>query len=272
MFRIGEFSKITQVSIRMLRYYDETGLLIPMEVDKITGYRLYSSNQIERLNKIIFLKNLGFSVKEIHDLLYNWEIGEIQEKLLNQKIEIEQNIQKEKEKLIRLDGYLYDLNRKEKSLNTQIMIKSIPSYNVISLRKVVPSYFSEGLLWQELAKKMPQTDAFSCFSIYHDFEYKEKDVDIEACIILKEPLEKVNINLTLRRTKAIEKAACFMVYGPYENISIAYNEFGYWLEQHQEYKMLGENRQICHIGECDTKDSNEYVTELLIPIEMKIVD
>lgn len=52
MFRIGEFSKLTQVSIRMLRYYDEAGILTPAEVDKWTGHRLYSVEQIPRLNKI----------------------------------------------------------------------------------------------------------------------------------------------------------------------------------------------------------------------------
>ncbi len=43
MFRIGEFSKLTQVSVRMLRYYDEMGLLKPSETDKFTNYRLYSA-------------------------------------------------------------------------------------------------------------------------------------------------------------------------------------------------------------------------------------
>jgi DNA-binding transcriptional MerR regulator len=60
MFRIGEFSKLTQVSIRMLRYYDETGLLKPAETDRFTNYRLYSIAQIPVLNKIIFMRDLGF--------------------------------------------------------------------------------------------------------------------------------------------------------------------------------------------------------------------
>jgi len=54
MFRIGEFSKLTQVSIRMLRYYDETGLLKPAQIDKFTGYRLYSVDQIPTLHRIVF--------------------------------------------------------------------------------------------------------------------------------------------------------------------------------------------------------------------------
>jgi DNA-binding transcriptional MerR regulator len=60
MFRIGEFSKLTQVSIRMLRYYDETGLLRPAKTDRFTNYRLYSIAQIPVLNKIIFMRDLGF--------------------------------------------------------------------------------------------------------------------------------------------------------------------------------------------------------------------
>ena len=65
MFRIGEFSKLVQVSIRMLRYYDEVGLLTPAEVDKWTGHRLYSVKQIPRLNKILYLRDSGLNVSEI---------------------------------------------------------------------------------------------------------------------------------------------------------------------------------------------------------------
>ncbi|GGG12974.1 TrmO family methyltransferase domain-containing protein [Paenibacillus aceti] len=65
IFRIGEFSKLTQVSIRMLRYYDETGLLKPAQIDNQTGYRHYSVEQIPVLQKIIMLRDLGCSVAEI---------------------------------------------------------------------------------------------------------------------------------------------------------------------------------------------------------------
>ena len=52
MFRIGEFSKLMQVSVRMLRYYDEVGLLKPAQSDPWTGYRMYSVEQIPVLNRI----------------------------------------------------------------------------------------------------------------------------------------------------------------------------------------------------------------------------
>ena len=65
MFKIGEFSKLTQVSIRMLRYYDEAGLLKPASTDPWTGYRMYSADQIPTLNKIIYLRDSGFQISEI---------------------------------------------------------------------------------------------------------------------------------------------------------------------------------------------------------------
>lgn len=69
MFKIGEFSKITQVSIRMLRYYDEQKLLMPCKVDPSTGYRLYSASQIDELGRIVMLRDMGFSIKEMQKLL-----------------------------------------------------------------------------------------------------------------------------------------------------------------------------------------------------------
>lgn len=64
MFKIGEFSKLTQVSVRMLRYYDEVDLLKPVKVDKFTNYRLYSVEQIQTLQKILLLRDMDFPVKK----------------------------------------------------------------------------------------------------------------------------------------------------------------------------------------------------------------
>lgn len=72
MFKIGEFSKITQVSIRMLRYYDEQKLLEPCFIDDSNGYRLYSADQIDQLNRIILLRDMGFGVKEMKEILKSW--------------------------------------------------------------------------------------------------------------------------------------------------------------------------------------------------------
>jgi DNA-binding transcriptional MerR regulator len=69
MFKIGDLSKLTQVSLKALRYYDELGLLKPAEVDPFTGYRYYSFDQLPRLNRIRALKDLGSSLEQIALLL-----------------------------------------------------------------------------------------------------------------------------------------------------------------------------------------------------------
>ncbi len=65
MFKIGDFSKLTKVSIHMLRYYDEAGLFEPAYIDPFTGYRQYAIEQIPLLNKLVFLRDAGFTIAEI---------------------------------------------------------------------------------------------------------------------------------------------------------------------------------------------------------------
>src|SRR5262250_563113 len=69
MIRIGDFSKLSRVSIKALRYYDEMGLLKPAHVDRFTSYRYYEFHQLSRLYRILALKDLGFSLEEIGRLL-----------------------------------------------------------------------------------------------------------------------------------------------------------------------------------------------------------
>jgi DNA-binding transcriptional MerR regulator len=69
MYRIGEFSRLTQIPVKTLRYYDEIGLLRPARVDRFTGYRYYSPAELERLNRILVFRDLGFSLGQVRTLV-----------------------------------------------------------------------------------------------------------------------------------------------------------------------------------------------------------
>ena len=69
MLKIGEFSKLAQVSPKALRIYDERGLLRPAWIDRFSGYRYYAPEQLARLHSILALKDLGFSLDQIGELL-----------------------------------------------------------------------------------------------------------------------------------------------------------------------------------------------------------
>ena len=69
MLKIGEFSKLSRVSVRMLRYYDEIGLLKPAEIDRFTDYRYYREDQLPTVNRITALRDMGFSLAHIVRIL-----------------------------------------------------------------------------------------------------------------------------------------------------------------------------------------------------------
>ncbi|MFA9466300.1 MAG: MerR family transcriptional regulator [Velocimicrobium sp.] len=269
MFKIGEFSKITQVSVRMLRYYDEHKLVVPSFVDSSNGYRFYTAEQIQALNRVVLLRNMGFGVKEIKKLLLSWN-PEILRQNLTEKLEkTEEVIQGEQNQIKQIQGFLKDLDNQNKNLDIQILIKSIPQQQVISLRKIVPNYYSESVLWEEISNKLSDVNRLESgqsFSIYHDLDYREQDVDIEVCVGMNHEYTDIHTDLIFRQVDRVDMAACFMIFGPYSNISIAYKEFAFWLEQHNEYCMAGENRQICHVSMCHTMNAEEYITELQIPL------
>lgn len=276
MFKIGEFSRLTQVTVRMLRYYDEMDLLKPSVTDPFTGYRLYSAEQIPVLNKIIYLRDSGFRVSEIAEAIQNNDKSLLIGQLDKKYAEIEASIKAEQERLEKIMLAKKELAGSNQELHDQISIKSIPGYYVLSLRKVIPDYYGEGELWKELSLYVNQNNivadsACQTFSIYHDEDYREKNVDVELCMPVKKSVkEKRNLTdaFTFRYTEPVSVMACTMVYGSFSNIAGVYLRFAGWLQENKQYQMRGASRQIVHRGPWNEENPELYVTEIQIPLEM----
>lgn len=129
----------------MLRYYDETGLLKPAQTDSFTNYRLYSAEQIPVLNKIVFLRDLGFGSSDIAAALNHWDYSYIKKQLDKKQIEIEHTIKAEQDRLLKLQLAKADILNEKIAINYNVSIKSIPGCQVLSLRRRVPDYYSEGI-------------------------------------------------------------------------------------------------------------------------------
>lgn len=270
MFKIGEFSRLTQVSIRMLRYYDEAGLLKPAEVDKWTAHRMYAIEQIPRLNKIVYLRDSGFHVSEIA-LALEMDDNALLACLEKKRLEVEQTIQGEQEKLRRLALAKDEIQGGKSELHYHISLKSIPAYQVLSLRRTIPSYDSEGELWAELAAfsqrhKVEASDM--AFTLYHDAEYKGQDVDVELCVPVNKSHENGDLQpFTLRVTEPVPTMACTMIYGDFSHIKGAYAAFAQWLQKNSEYQISNPTRQIVHRGPWNESDPQKYLIEIQIPLE-----
>lgn len=269
MFKIGEFSKLTQVSARMLRYYDETGLLKPAVIDSWTGYRMYSAEQIPILNKIIYLRDSGFNRAEIAYALKQDNGKSTIEQLDKKHLEIEAEIQQLQAKLQKIDTAKTELLRGQSEIHYNISIKSVPRYFVLSLRRIVSDYYAEGDLWKELSEFVVQNKievSSNTFSLYHDEDYREFDVDIELCVTANKAGNDSG-DFRFHFIEPVEQMACMMVSGDFSNIAGAYRSFADWLENNSEYIMLGPNRQIVHRGPWNEKNSQEFLTEIQIPIQ-----
>src|SRR5512138_3101742 len=114
MIKIGDFARLGQVSIVTLRHYDEIGLLKPAQVDRFTGYRYYSLDQLPRLNRILALKDLGFSLEETARLLDDaLSPAQMRALLRTKQVQLQQRVAEEQARLVRVEARLRQIEQEE---------------------------------------------------------------------------------------------------------------------------------------------------------------
>jgi len=271
MFKIGEFSKLSQVTVKTLRYYDKLGLLKPAEVDRFTSYRYYSASQLPRLNRILALKDLGLSLDQIGQLLEDdLSPEQIRGMLRLKQAEIRQQVQEEQARLARVEQRLRYIEQEDKMPTYDVVVKKVASQRVAAVRGVIPSYGEQGQLWDELCAYLAQhklESAGPCFTLYYDEGYKERDVDAEVC----EPVS-ADAPLTSReRVKVyelptVETMACVVHRGRYDDLGQAYMDLLAWIEANG-YQIAGPNRDVYLSGPESGGDPTTYVTEVQVPVE-----
>jgi len=268
MFRIGEFSKMARVSARMLRYYDQCGLLCPAETDRFTGYRLYSAGQMPRLGRIVALRDMGFGIEEIKTVLPHFDDAAfLQEALARKAQEIEDSIADERQKLINIAAMRGQL-REERNMIYEVELKTLPAIPVISLREVVPTYHHEGMLWEKLGQFMAEHnipyEEKACHTLFHDSEYKDGDVDIEITVEV-DALGKSSGAVQFRTLDAIPQAAAVRFSGPYEGTNAACEKLAAWIEQNG-YAIDGLTRSLMIVSPGCGVAPEDYLTEIQIPV------
>ncbi len=275
MFKIGDFSKLTFVSIRMLRYYDEINLFKPVHIDNFTNYRYYSAFQIPKLNKIVGLRNLGFKAEEIR-IIINENDNQTQINLLQSRlVELEKQIHDDGLRLTKLQSFINNYNMEEKSMKYEAVIKEIPSYKVLSLRTVIETYNKEGELWGEFMQTVYKNNIQNklvkggmCYAMFFENDYKESQIHIEIGNEVSEELKDVE-NLKYKELPAIEKALSVLVTGSYEpNIQEGFNFVAKWLEENN-HEIIGPSRTIYIKGPESEKNPDNYLTEIIIPIKKR---
>lgn len=267
--KIGEFSKMMQVTVKTLRYYEQKGLLLPYEVDEWTGYRYYSIYQMQRLNIIRGLQQQGFTLEEIKELLEDGEqmpsIDQLTQKIEETEHQLQLLIKRRSQLLKWLDSH------KQIKTMEKVSIQSLPEIIVASHREIIPNYDALGALcvnkigpeMQRLGCKCPPPGY--CFTIEHNKEYRSTDLDIEYCEQVEEMGKDSNI-IQFKHLPAVEKALCIKHIGGYERFHESFAEAFRYMEE-KGYKPVGHTR-ICYIDGVWNKDNPEqWLSIIQIPIE-----
>jgi DNA-binding transcriptional MerR regulator len=140
MLRISEFSRLTRIPAKTLRYYDDIGLFCPAQVDKFTGYRYYSVSQLPRLNRILALKELGLSLEQIRDMLDNALTPEqIRGMLMLKQAELHQQIQQEQMRLLYVENKLKQIEEEGLMSDYEVIIKSVAPVHAATIRATTPN-------------------------------------------------------------------------------------------------------------------------------------
>ncbi|WP_346914782.1 MerR family transcriptional regulator [Clostridium sp.] len=268
MFKIGDFSKLTRVSVRMLRYYDEVGLFKPTKIDDFTGYRYYSAKQISDINLIVSLRDMGFNVADIAILMKEKSEEKLEDILKVKSEEIKNNIRAEEIRLEKINSAIKDMKKERVNMSYNVTLKSIPSYKVISLRDTIPTYNAEGMLWERLDKYITSKNIHCndiAYATYHDEDYKEGKVDVEVVMGVDKLMENEN-EFIFKETEVVEQAAIILVPGDYSNLAPAYNFLGNWIEENG-YSIAGNPRQVAIKGPWNEKNTEDYLSEIQIPVK-----
>jgi len=270
MIRIGDFSRISRLSVKTLRYYDEVGLLKPVHVDDFTGYRYYAYKQFARLNRILALKDLGFSLEQISQLLdEGLSLEQMRGMMILRRSEIRQKVQEEAQRLERVEARLRQIEQEPEMSKYDVVVKNLGMVKVASVRGIVPTPSEQERLWGELENYLMKQEvkpAGPCFSLYHDEEYKERDWDIEVCEPLAGDIQE-SARVKMKELAGVSSMACTVHHGPFASIGEAYDALMKWIDENG-YQIIGSVREL-YLQAAKDGDQNdpETVTEIQFPVE-----
>jgi len=270
MLSIGHFARHSRVSVRMLRHYDAIGLLQPAYVDQVTGYRSYDAEQLSRLNRIVALKDLGFTLQQVQSILDDIvSVEELRGMLRLRQAELQSQIVTDTARLTQVEARLQIIEREGAMLADDVQIKRIPGVRVAELTGTAAGFEPESIspviqpLYDELygrldrARLLPTGPAIA---YYEDSPYGDGVLVHATLAVNVDPSHEHEF--TIVDLPHIEQAATIVHHGPMDNVMPTIQTLARWIDENG-YRSAGYNREL-YIECGDNRDA--WVTELQEPI------
>lgn len=280
MFKIGEFSRFTRVTVKMLRHYDEIGLLAPSFVEDASGYRYYQAEQLPRLNRILALKDLGFSLEVIAVLIDpSVSVQRKAELFRERRRELERSIEQESARLRQLEAFQSGARAAIDLGGYDVVLRAVPACLMATIRQRVSSLgrpvteLFEGL--EALVARQRARAPASPLLILHDDDYRESDLEVEAAVPLSRRVPETG-SMRVREVDGCPAMACVIYRGGYQQIGEVLQTLLAFTERHR-MRIAGPVREVYLRFGADQEDyrlpgaflagsASDYVTEVQLPL------
>lgn len=222
MFRIGQFSRLGRVSVKVLRHYDDLGLLEPEHVDPETGYRSYTPTQLPRLHRIVALRHLGFTLDQIRRLLADdLPPAQIRGMLTLRRAEIEQRLRAEQGRLAGVEERLRQIERDDRPPPYEVAVRSLTPQSVAAIRVSNAGTTPEvEPLFEEIEAYVARHRARAAappLLIRHGATQRVGGADLEVAVPIVRPVPG-NDRVAAYELAGADAAACVMHTGSYADL------------------------------------------------------
>lgn len=268
MYKIGEFSKMAQVTTKMLKYYEQCDLIKPVKIEQSSGYRYYGVEQLISVSKIRTYLDIGFSTSEIKEML---NAEDHTERFTHKIEELQKELEENKRKTTLLSFYKKAAKNNKFNQEYHVSLKNINSNLIASKRFILPNVFDLPEEWCKHYKNVQLSgskivsfpNGLACF---HDEEYILGNNDIELMLFIENKGVICN-NFEYKNLDGF-KAVSIIHNGRYEFINEAY-AFAYRWIDFNGYKVASDPMECYLKSIYNTKKEDGFITEILIPIKIQ---
>jgi DNA-binding transcriptional MerR regulator len=280
MLRIGDFARISQVSIKTLHHYDEIGLLKPSYVDPGSRYRYYGAEQLVEINRIVALRELGFSLEHIKRILdANLTKDELRGMLLLRRAELQEQTTTIQTSLAQIEIRLSQLDQEGNMSTYEVIVKSVPPLKIAAAREVVPSPAQMRercfALMDEVFKALTQagvkeTGLVLALYHYHESPEPEDGIDVEMAVTVSAAAEAQSGRVKVYDLPQVTVASAVYngSYDALESVGQVYAAIGKWIQENG-YHIVGPSRELYVQAPAPGSASRDGIMEIQFPIEKR---
>jgi len=282
LLKIGEFSRLSQVTVKTLHHYDDIGLLKPSQIDRFTSYRYYTLDQLPRIHSIMALKELGLSLEEItHLMCEDLPPDQIRGMYRLKLAEAQRRVREEQARMTQIEFRLRQIELEGRMQTLDIVLKRIEPFYALTFRHNFQTRVEREVVGKAIEKAIQQglmqvISTTPPVNIFYEDEFRGEYRDTEGVV----PVEATHtptvsigeggrFTFKLRQLPPIELAATYLHQGDYDTLNEKYLFVQRWAVENG-YKLSGTWRFIYHRGPMHHVDPSQYLTEIQNPIESAV--